>query len=694
MNQKIFKAVRQGLVFAMPITMIGAFVTVFMSLPVPAYQEFIRNFAGGYFVVICRYILQATFGMYSLVLVCTVSYSYGKLYKGELSNAYVVMVVSLISFLILSLSGIREQKDITVLFGMDGIFSAVMIALVSSWLFRKAFSIRRFRLERSMYGINSAVQDSVSYIIPCTVVLAAAAVINCLSENMLHAGSVHRLLTDSVSLLFRGMSGNLFSTLLFVLMVHIFWFFGIHGSHVMTQVGFALFVEGISIHAISTVASGTPAVALSHTFINTYALMGGCGATLCLAAGIALFSKQRSMHGLNKVSLTATFFNINEMLLFGVPVAANPVFLIPFLAVPLLSLLTACAASALGLVPPVVHEVQWTVPVLFSGYMAIGSIRASLLQLFNLGMGVAIYRPFIRKNDQRIEESIKSGILHLQQELQEFEKLGKPSDFLSRNDETGDMAKMLCRDLSYAMEHNELELFYQPQMTSDNRCMGVEALLRWKHKTAGYIYPPLVIALAKEAKLLYRLEEFIFNQACCDLRYIHDHISGEMKMSVNITGYSLLNENLEGMIDQAVERYAVDSTKLWIEITEQDAIALTEEISSRLLALKNKGHCLLIDDFGMGHTSLLYLQTNKFDVVKLDGSITEDVLNNNRSCQIISSISYLAQSMEFHIIAEYVETEEQRQKLQELNCNAFQGYLYSKPVRIEAFEQWYHEVSA
>ena len=108
----------------------------------------------------------------------------------------------------------------------------------------------------------------------------------------------------------------------------------------------------------------------------------------------------------------------------------------------------------------------------------------------------------------------------------------------------------------------------------------------------------------------------------------------------------------------------------------------------KIQRLKELGHKFLIDDFGMGHTSLMYLQTNHFGVVKLDGSLTRDVLQNNRNKDIIGAITELGKSLHFETIAEYVETEEQKDKLLALGCNGFQGYYYSKPIPLAELIPW------
>ena len=131
---------------------------------------------------------------------------------------------------------------------------------------------------------------------------------------------------------------------------------------------------------------------------------------------------------------------------------------------------------------------------------------------------------------------------------------------------------------------------------------------------------------------------------------------------------------------EAVEASAIDPARLWIEITEQDAIDTTTDALEKLKRIKAKGHHLLIDDFGMGHTSVAYLKTNLFDIIKLDGSITRNVLQDGNNQKIVASLIQLGRTMRLKVIAEYVDNIPQRDKLQSLGCDAFQGYLYSQPI--------------
>ena len=127
---------------------------------------------------------------------------------------------------------------------------------------------------------------------------------------------------------------------------------------------------------------------------------------------------------------------------------------------------------------------------------------------------------------------------------------------------------------------------------------------------------------------------------------------------------------------------------LWIEITEQDILLQTDVVVRKLEELKKQGHKLLIDDFGMGHNSILYLQEGIFDEVKLDGHLVTQLPGNGRSRDIISGIIRMARSLDLRILAEYVETKEQRDILAELGCGFYQGYYYSRPLPMDKLVEY------
>ena len=248
--------------------------------------------------------------------------------------------------------------------------------------------------------------------------------------------------------------------------------------------------------------------------------------------------------------------------------------------------------------------------------------------------------------------------------------------------------RRLLGEFEPALQKDEFAMYLQPQVNRDGMCIGAEALIRWEHPEFGFIYPPLIIQLAKEKKVLSTLEKFIFDTAGAALAQVRDIVPDDFKMSVNLTNESLEWDGIEACIENVVQKYQFPNVQFGLEITEQDALSSSIDITKKIEALKAKGHRFLIDDFGMGHTSLVYLQTKYFNIVKLDGSLTRDVIHNETNRDIIASIVYLGRSLKFKIIAEYVENEAQRDELKKLGCDAFQGYLYSKPIKLDELMSW------
>ena len=440
-------------------------------------------------------------------------------------------------------------------------------------------------------------------------------------------------------------------------------------------------MEPIAQSIFSDVAADT---VFSKSFFDTYIVMGGCGTTICVLLLLLLFFRKTRLGNLSKIAFFPVVFNLNEVLTFGIPIVLNPVMVIPFISTPVVLYCIAYAATASGLIPGLITTVPWSTPILISGYIATGSVRGVLLQLFLVATGMAVYYPFIRLN-KRVQEVIAHKRLDtLVEALKRCEQETEPPQFLSRIDSLGMISRVLLDDLKDAIKDDTLFMLYQPQFDADGRCIGAEALLRWNHSLYGWIYPPLIIYLAKEGGVLQQLEEKIIDMVARSISRTAGRYDGDFKISFNITGKSLLWD-IESCIDNALKKYSIPAERMWIEITEQDVISKSDEVVGTLRRLKAKGHTLLIDDFGMGHTSLLYLQSGFFGVVKLDGSLVQNIVHNETNRNIVDSIVALGNKLGIKVIAEFVENQEEVEVLHSLGCSWYQGYLYSKPVSFEQF---------
>lgn len=151
----------------------------------------------------------------------------------------------------------------------------------------------------------------------------------------------------------------------------------------------------------------------------------------------------------------------------------------------------------------------------------------------------------------------------------------------------------------------------------------------------------------------------------------------EAKISINVTGGTIQLEEFITFLGEMSKKYPEYMDKIVLEITEQEALEIDDILVEKLTRIHKMGYGLAIDDFSMGNTSIKYLQINLFSLIKLDGSISKSVLNNDRSYEIVSSITKLANDLGIQVLAEFVETEEQRKILENADCHWYQGALYS-----------------
>lgn len=679
-------AVRQGTTYLIPILMIGSIALVFMSLPIPDYQMKMERWFGAGWKNIFLYIRDGSFNIYALLAVLCISYTFANTYndkEGSKIPPIMVSVVSLCSFV--TVFGISKSDFNLSTFGVTGIFVALLISFFSSLLFIKLSTISFPRMKSYADGAEPSFQYAMAAIFPAAVTISVFAIVNCALIYFFGINNIQFFISKILNGIFHQLDSSFFSGVLFIFMIHVCWFFGIHGSNMMEPVaqnvfGAALYGNQFAIHA-----GESPIYIFTKTFFDNFVLMGGCGASLCLVLAILIAGKHKNLRKQAKLSIIPVLFNINELIIFGIPIILNPVYIIPFLFVPLLFTTISYLAMYLGFVPYTVHLVEWTTPILISGYFSTGSISGSILQLLNLAVGTLCYMPFVKAAENSRSKRFMSSLLRVIQAYKHAEEQGKKSALLNRYDEIGNISRFLTANLESALSKKNIQIYYQPQVNFKGEVFGAEALLKWEYGNYGVIYTPLVVALAEEAQIIDRLGYCIFDTACADLKKLNQLGITDVAMSVNVSAVQLENGQLVKDLEKLLKKYGVKAEHLKIEITERVALSGSKEILSSLKKVKDLGIQLALDDFGMGHNSLIYLKEYKFDTVKLDGSLIKELISNSNCENIVSSIVSLGKTLNYSVIAEYVEEEAQRQILHELGCDQYQGYLYSQALPYEQF---------
>ncbi|TQR21258.1 putative bifunctional diguanylate cyclase/phosphodiesterase [Psychrobacillus vulpis] len=245
-------------------------------------------------------------------------------------------------------------------------------------------------------------------------------------------------------------------------------------------------------------------------------------------------------------------------------------------------------------------------------------------------------------------------------------------------------------DLRYAIERNQLELYYQPKIyAKTNQMIGAEALIRWNHPKWGIISPNEFIPLAESTGLINEIGKWVKHTACTQIKAWHEAKLPMIPISINLSATRFLERDLITNIVQTLKETNLEAQYLEIEITESSLLENEEVVFSILDDLRNLGIKIALDDFGTGYSSLSYLNRfkGKIDILKIDRSFINDLSNSHEedSNFIVNMIIQLSHQLKMSVIAEGVETIEQLNLLQKYNCNTIQGYLFSKPLPATEF---------
>lgn len=235
----------------------------------------------------------------------------------------------------------------------------------------------------------------------------------------------------------------------------------------------------------------------------------------------------------------------------------------------------------------------------------------------------------------------------------------------------------IINDLGKAIEAGEFELFYQPQINvATGKIVGVEALIRWKHRIKGMFFPDEFIPLAEQTGKIIDIDRWALKQACSDaMKWILP-----WKVSVNLSAEQFKRVEIINEIQEALESSGLKPQRLILEITESAFIDHNNTIKEILQRIRHMGVEVAIDDFGTGYSSLKYLLNFPLDELKIDRSFVRSIGVDRESKAIISMIISLAKTLELTIVAEGVELNEQAEFLKEHGCDRIQGYLYGKPI--------------
>lgn len=245
----------------------------------------------------------------------------------------------------------------------------------------------------------------------------------------------------------------------------------------------------------------------------------------------------------------------------------------------------------------------------------------------------------------------------------------------------------LREDLSHAIERGELRLYYQVQVDSEQHPVGAEALLRWQHPLRGLVMPDQFIPVAEESPLILGIGHWVLDEACAQLARWHDNERmRDLVLTVNVSARQFVQPDFVEQVAALVERHRIEPARLKLELTNSVVPGDLNATVEKMRALRSLGISLSINDFDTVYSSLYYLKHLSSDQIKIHRQIVQGVTAEGSDAQLVQAIVDLAKIMEIDVFAEGVETNAQLAFFKQHACKAYQGYLFSMPVPIEAFE--------
>jgi len=255
-------------------------------------------------------------------------------------------------------------------------------------------------------------------------------------------------------------------------------------------------------------------------------------------------------------------------------------------------------------------------------------------------------------------------------------------------------AQQLTRDhfeltlaLEQAIRQGELELYYQAQFDQYQQLIGAEALIRWRHPQKGWLSPNQFIPLAERSTLILDIGQWVLNQACQQLAsWRQEPIKRDLTLAVNVSAQQFQQPHFVHQLKECLDRYQVPPSQLKLELTEAVLLERQQEMIEKMQSIMTMGVHIAMDDFGTGYSSLSYLQQLPIKQIKIDRSFVQKLDDEAKASAIIRSVISIGDAFELEVLAEGIETEQQLSLLRDLGCYLYQGFYFSRPVPLEAFE--------
>lgn len=410
-EQKHLQSIRDGIILAMPLIIIGSLFLIIGNLPIPGYNDFMTGLFGEKWLEKVLYPVGATFDIMALVVSFGVAYRLAEKYQVEPLSAGAISLAAFLLATPYQVAFTPEGSAETIMVGggipiqwvgSEGLFVALILAIVSTEIYRKI--IEKNIVIRLPEGVPPAVAKSFVALIPGFAVISVVWLVRLLLE-ITPFESYHHIVSTLLHQPLSLLGGSLAGALIAVLLIQLLWSTGLHGAAivggVMGPIWLSLMDQNRQVFQADPSAE-LPNIVTAQ-FIDLWVHIGGSGTTLALVIAMVLRARSKQLKNIGRLAIGPGMFNINEPVIFGMPIVMNPLLIIPFILAPTAVVAVSYLAMSTGLVAkPSGVAVPWTTPLFISGYLGTGGkISGMVLQLVNFVIAFAIYYPFFKMWDKQ-----------------------------------------------------------------------------------------------------------------------------------------------------------------------------------------------------------------------------------------------------------------------------------------------------
>ena len=684
----LLRAFRHGVMLVMPLLLGAAIAILVNNFPLAIYQDFMTDLFGPNWKHPGAVLYSSTIEILAIATTMTLSDCLITRHNKRRPSQAVLPVTGALTTVacLFIMIGPSFENNAMILpwAGIRGLFGSLIITCLACLLFVRLCRVKKLRLSFYSEGADPILPHMFDTLLPslCTMLIFVAA-----REVLSFFGiaSLQQAFYEAIQGLFKDASASFGLGALYAFLVDLCWFFGVHGANLLDPITHNVLIKGMELNSIAINNHQAPTHIFTKYLFEVYIFLGGSGATLGLLAAIFLRSRDYGTRRVAAFSLVPGIFNINELLVFGLPIMLNPAFLLPFVLIPVILLVVSYLAILSGLVPLPVYQVDWITPPLINGYLATGSWKGVAMQVVNLGIATLVYMPFVDLADRTKIVSRRRAFQDLVRIAESGTRGPSGKRCTDRVGSVGALARSLANDMTKNLKEGNafIHLCYQPRVNLvENSVPCVEALLRWKHPFYGYVPPTLVFAIAEDAGLTKQLDQLVVKLAFeQQAEWRKNNIF--TTVSINISESQLQDKHFPVLLDLMFSRTGLPTDAILCEVREALALHPSGRYLNALKAIHATGAHIAIDDFGNGYQALSQMELLPLQELQIDRSLVIGVADNPQHQNILCNIQEMCLKMGIKTSAEYVESPEQLETLLELNFSTFQGYHFSEPVQAD-----------